>query len=66
MNEKLYSIIKKNEEKGDFTHAIITNDMLKEVEEKLDLQLPVQYICFLENCGEWLYCINANDGKIVI
>lgn len=83
--------------------------MIKEAEEKLNLQLPVQYICFLENfghggigglevlgvgknkklifvettlkfreygllinlivvenCGEWLYCINANDGKIVI
>lgn len=109
MNEKLYSRIKKIEEKGDFTHALITDDLVKEVEEKLNLELPAQYKDFLgnfshggiggleilgvgnnnrlvfvettlkyreyglpvnliviENCVEWLYCVNANDGRIVM
>lgn len=43
MNEKLYNRIKSNEEKGDFTHALITDDMVKEAEERLNLELPVQY-----------------------
>lgn len=27
--------------------------------------LPVNMIA-IENCDEWLYCVNANDGKIVM
>lgn len=109
MNEKLYRKIKQIEEKGDFTHSLFTDDMLKEAEKRLNIKLPVQYKDFLENfghggigglevlgvgnnnklifvestlkfreyglpvnviiienCDEWLYCINENDGKIVM
>ncbi|MFV0380949.1 MAG: SMI1/KNR4 family protein [Breznakia sp.] len=108
MNEKLYSAIKQNEEKGDFTHTIINEEKIKEAEEKLNLELPTQYKNFLEsfghggiggleilgignnklifvettlryreyglslnlitieNCDEWLYCVDVNDGKIVM
>lgn len=109
MDTKLYNEIKKNEEKGDFTHTPITDKMIKEAEEKLNLKLPAQYKSFLEkfghggiggleilgvgsnnklifvettlkyreyglsvnlitieNCDEWVYCIDANNGKIVM
>ncbi|GHU61387.1 hypothetical protein FACS189418_0970 [Clostridia bacterium] len=98
-------MIKNNENKGDFTHVEVTKDMLDEAEKELNLNMPKEYVWFLqqfghggievigvgknktltfvketlkyrmyglpselitiENCDEWVYCINSIDEKIV-
>lgn len=109
MSKKVYELIRQYECKGDFTHAIVTDEMLDEVERRLKLKIPKEYRFFLrefghggiggievigvgknnalvfeketlkyrtyglpneliiiENCDEWVYCINSIDGKIVM
>ncbi|MCM1254280.1 MAG: SMI1/KNR4 family protein [Clostridium sp.] len=108
MNE-LYELLKKHEERGDFTHAVVTEEILNEAENRLGIKIPEEYKYFLkefghggiggievigigkndvlvfeketlkyrayglpdeliviENCDEWLYCINSIDGKVVM
>lgn len=105
----LYELIRRHERKGDFTHAVVTEEMLCEGGKKLGIKIPEEYQSFLkefghggidgieaigvgkngkmmfeketlkyrlyglpneliviENCGEWLYCINSDDGKVVM
>lgn len=109
MTDKLYEIIRRYEQNGDFTHAVVTEDMLKESESRLGAKLPEEYKQFLktfghggiggievlgigkngtmlfetetikyrdygmpnnlliiENCDEWVYCIDVNNGKVVM
>ena len=109
MLEKIYELIKQHECKGDFTHAIVTEEMLDKAERRLNLKIPKEYSLFLrefghggiggievigvgkdgtlvfeketlkyreyglpdeliiiENCDEWVYCVNSINGKIVM
>lgn len=106
---KLFDLIKKYEKYGDFTHYLVTNEMLNNVEKRLQTKIPLKYREFLkefghggiggieilgvgkngtilfedktiqyrayglpqeliviENCDEWVYCINSHNGKIAI
>ena len=47
MNDLIIEIIKEYEEPGDFTHATVTDEMIKTAESILNVKLPEQYIAFL-------------------
>lgn len=51
MNDKILRMIKKYEQPGDFTHAIVTDDMIHSAEVILGVKLPKQYISFLKLFG---------------
>ena len=104
----VYSLIQKYETAGDFTHAVVTDEMLKQSETVLGVLIPEEYKYFLkeyghggieglevlgigktgtkiferetlkfrtygmpdnliivENCDEWVYCIDTKNEKIV-
>ena len=108
MNESIKEIIKNYEVKGDFTYTFITDDQIAEAQSLLSVELPFQYLEFLqtyghggiggveiigigknghllfvdetikyreyglpinliviENCDEWVYCINCETGCII-
>ncbi len=109
MLNELYELIKQHESRGDFTYAVVTEDMLNKAEKRLEVRLPEEYRYFLkkfghggiggieilgigkngvmifeketlkyrtyglpnelvivENCDEWVYCVNSLDGKVVM
>ena len=109
MSDVLYETIRRYEHNGDFSHTVVTEDMLNESEDRLGVKLPEEYKQFLktfghggiggvevlgigkngtmifenetikyraygmpnnlliiENCDEWVYCIDTNNGKIVM
>ena len=109
MFDKLYKLIKNYEEKGDFTYANVSEEVLDKSEKRLDIKFSDEYKWFLkkfghggiggieilgvgkdgtlvfeketlkyrayglpnellivENCDEWIYCINSINGKVVI
>ncbi len=109
MLNELYELIKQHESRGDFTYAVVTEDMLNKAEKRLGVRLPEEYKYFLkkfghggiggievlgigkngvmifeketlryrtyglpneliivENCDEWVYCVNSLDGKVVM
>lgn len=109
MPSELYTLIKKHESVGDFTHAGITDEKLNEAEKRMGIKIPEEYKYFLkefghggiggievlgigkngllifeketlkyrtyglpneliiiENCDEWVYCINSDNGKVVM
>jgi len=109
MLNELYELIKQHESRGDFTYAVVTEDMLNKAEKRLGVRLPEEYKNFLkkfghggiggievlgigkngvmifeketlryrtyglpneliivENCDEWVYCVNSLDGKVVM
>lgn len=109
MLNELYELIKQHESRGDFTYAVVTEDMLNKAEKRLGVRLPEEYKNFLkkfghggiggievlgigkngvmifeketlryrtyglpneliivENCAEWVYCVNSLDGKVVM
>ena len=109
MQDELYFLIKKYESKGDFTYADVTDEMLAGAEERLSVNIPEEYKCFLkeyghggiggievlgvgkngmlifeqetlkyrkyglpneliviENCDEWIYCLDTTNGKVVM
>lgn len=51
MNNKILKMIKEYEQVGDFTHATVTDDMISEAEQILNVKLPKQYISFLKLFG---------------
>ena len=51
MNTKILETIKKYEEPGDFTHAIVTDEMISSAERALGVKLPQQYLDFLKMYG---------------
>lgn len=108
MNKKLVQFIQRYETRGDFTHADIEEEKIKEGERELGLKLPEEYKEFLrqygqggiggaeiigvgknkkllfvdetlkyrsygissklvvvENCDEWIYCIDCDDATVV-
>ena len=109
MANNLYELIKKNERRGDFTHADVTEEKVAAAEDMLGNRLPAEYKRFLqafghggiggievlgvgkdgtlvfvnetlkyrtygmpnhlvaiENCDEWVYCVDATDGEVVM
>ena len=56
MNDLIIEIIKEYEEPGDFTHATVTDDMIKTAENTLNVKLPEQYIAFLQTFGHGGIC----------
>ena len=108
MNKQIKSILDRYEEKGDFTHEELTDEMLSAAEARLGVKIPAEFVAFMreygfggiggieilgvsgsgecafvkatleyrkyglpanlivaENCDEWLYCIDCDDGKVV-
>ncbi|WP_321974041.1 SMI1/KNR4 family protein [Paratractidigestivibacter sp.] len=66
MNEKIRSLTSQHEQSGDFTHVRLTGTMLF-VEATLrarSLGLPPNLLV-VEDCDEWLYCIDCDNGKVV-
>lgn len=59
MTEELYALLKKHECAGDFTHVNVTDGMLNGAEKRMNIKIP-------ENCGEWLYCLNSDNGSVVM
>ena len=51
MNEMILETIRKHEEPGDFTHTKVTDEMISNAENALNLKLPEQYIAFLRMFG---------------
>ena len=51
MNNLIIETIKKHEGPGDFTHAMVTDEMIKTAENILNVKLPEQYIAFLQTLG---------------
>lgn len=51
MNDLMLETIKKYEEPGDFTHVMVTDEMIAAAENALDVKLPKQYIEFLQMFG---------------
>ena len=51
MNKLIYEKIKKYEKPGDFTHSLVTDEMITQTETALGIKLPEQYIEFLKNFG---------------
>ena len=107
MNSQINDLITRFEDKGSFTKVAPNQEMLAEVEKKLGLSVPEQFLEYLkayshggigfeilgigfdgsisfleetleyredglpnnllvvENCDEWLYCIDVNTGEVV-
>lgn len=51
MNDLIFKTISKYEMPGDFTHAIVTDEMIADTEKLLNVKLPKQYIEFLQKYG---------------
>ena len=109
MSNQLFEIIRQHEHRGDFSHAIVTEEMIHASEERLRVDLPEEYkqfsktfghggiggvevlgvgkngamvfeketikyrtygmpnnLLIIENCDEWVYCLNTNNGKVVM
>ncbi|ACV22894.1 SMI1 / KNR4 family [Slackia heliotrinireducens] len=108
MNDKIKELISKYEDEGFFTRVPPTPEMVKEAQEKLGVEIPEQFLEYLniysyggingteilgigmtgkimfleetleyrryglpnnlivvENCDEWVYCLDAETGKVV-
>ena len=108
MNQKIKELVDRYKEKGDFTYKTITDEQIAESQILLSVELPVQFIEFLqtyghggiggvevlgvgknshllfveetlkyrehalpynliivENCDEWVYCIDTKDSSVV-
>ena len=51
MNKQIIDMINKYEVAGDFNYATVTEEMIKEAEEKLGVKLPDQYVEFVKRYG---------------
>ena len=51
MNTSLFHIIQQYEKPGDFTHTLVTDDMIATAKQALGRKLPQQYISFLQMFG---------------
>ena len=51
MNTQILETIQKYEEPGDFTHAVVTDEMIATAENALGVKLPQQYLDFLKMYG---------------
>ena len=51
MNTQILETIQKYEAPGDFTHAVVTDEMIATAENALGVKLPQQYLDFLKMYG---------------
>lgn len=51
MNDKIVNMIKKYEQKGDFNYAPVSEEMLEQSEERLNVKLPKQYKDYIKMFG---------------
>ena len=51
MNKTIIQTIKQYEERGDFTYAKVTDEMIASAQQQLGIALPEQYINFLKSYG---------------
>lgn len=56
MNEDIIKTIKKYEKPGDFTYAKVTDEMISNAENRLEVRLPDQYVEFLKKFGHGGIC----------
>ena len=49
--DSVFDLLRKYEKKGDFAHATVTQQMIKEAEERLSVKLPEAYKKFLMEFG---------------
>ena len=56
MNKQIIDTINQYEEPGDFTHTIVTDEMISMAEQNLNIKLPEQYITFLKMFGHGGIC----------
>ncbi len=109
MYSDVIELIRKYENRGDFTYAYVGDNTLTSAEEELGVKLPIEYVWFLksfghggldgietlgvanderlifkdetikyrafglpinyiviENCDEWIYCLDSTFGKVVM